>query len=78
MYMDEAKARGYQLSRDVSYPTVIQREPTGTQEIEPPAGKHTRQTVVVERINNRLVLASLVYHQEPPDIKGAQLDANPA
>jgi ATP-dependent exoDNAse (exonuclease V) alpha subunit len=35
MYTNDAKALGYELSRDVSHPTAIQQEPITTQKIEP-------------------------------------------
>jgi ATP-dependent exoDNAse (exonuclease V) alpha subunit len=35
MYTNDAKALGYELSRDVSHPTAIQQEPAATQKIEP-------------------------------------------
>ena len=34
MYTNDAKALGYELSRDVSHPTAIQQEPAA-QKIEP-------------------------------------------
>jgi ATP-dependent exoDNAse (exonuclease V) alpha subunit len=37
MYTNDAKALGYELSRDVSRPTAIQQEPAATQKIEPQA-----------------------------------------
>ena len=37
MYTNDAKALGYELSRDVSHPTAIQQEPAATQKIEPQA-----------------------------------------
>ena len=37
IYTNDAKALGYQLSRDVSHPTAIQQEPAATQKIEPQA-----------------------------------------
>ncbi len=37
MYTNDAKALGYELSRDVSHPTAIQQEPGATQKIEPQA-----------------------------------------
>lgn len=36
-YTNDAKALGYELSRDVSHPTAIQQEPAETQRIEPQA-----------------------------------------
>ena len=35
MYTNDAKALGYQLSRDVSHPMAIQQEPVAAQKIEP-------------------------------------------
>jgi hypothetical protein len=35
MYTNDAKALGYELSRDLSHPTAIQQEPATTQKIEP-------------------------------------------
>ena len=35
MYTNDAKALGYELSRDVSHPTAIQQEPVAAQRIEP-------------------------------------------
>jgi hypothetical protein len=35
MYTNDAKALGYELSRDLSHPTAIQQEPAATQKIEP-------------------------------------------
>jgi len=35
MYTNDAKALGYELSRDVSHPTAIQQEPAAAQKIEP-------------------------------------------
>jgi len=35
MYTNDAKALGYDLSRDVSHPTAIQQEPAATQKVEP-------------------------------------------
>src|SRR6266702_2793887 len=35
MYTKDAKALGYELSRDLSHPTAIQQEPAATQKIEP-------------------------------------------
>ena len=35
MYTNDAKALGYELSRDVSRPTAIQQEPVAAQKIEP-------------------------------------------
>jgi hypothetical protein len=35
MYTNDAKALGYDLSRDVSHPTAIQQEPAAAQKIEP-------------------------------------------
>jgi len=32
---NDAKALGYELSRDVSHPTAIQQEPVAAQKIEP-------------------------------------------
>ena len=37
MYTNDAKALGYELSRDVSHPTAIQQEPVAAQKIEPQA-----------------------------------------
>jgi hypothetical protein len=37
MYTNDAKALGYELSRDVSHPTAIQQEPAAAQKIEPQA-----------------------------------------
>ncbi|HEV2487339.1 MAG TPA: hypothetical protein VGT08_17570 [Terracidiphilus sp.] len=37
MYTNDAKALGYELSRDVSHPTAIQQEAVATQRIEPQA-----------------------------------------
>ncbi len=37
MYTNDAKALGYDLSRDVSHPTAIQQEPVAAQKIEPQA-----------------------------------------
>jgi hypothetical protein len=37
MYTNDAKALGYELSRDVSNPTAIQQEPVAAQKIEPQA-----------------------------------------
>jgi hypothetical protein len=37
MYTNDAKALGYELSRDVSHPTAIQQEQAATQKIEPQA-----------------------------------------
>jgi len=37
MYTNDAKALGYELSRDVSHPTAIQQEPAAMQRIEPQA-----------------------------------------
>jgi hypothetical protein len=35
IYTNDAKALGYELSRDVSHPVAIQQEPIATQKIEP-------------------------------------------
>ncbi len=35
MYTNDAKALGYELSRDVSHPIAIQQEAAATQKIEP-------------------------------------------
>ncbi|MGH9590561.1 MAG: hypothetical protein ACRD25_09205 [Terracidiphilus sp.] len=35
MYTNDAKARGYNLSRDLSHPTAIQQEPAATEKIDP-------------------------------------------
>jgi hypothetical protein len=35
MYTNDAKALGYDLSRDASHPTAIQQEPVAAQKIEP-------------------------------------------
>ena len=35
MYTNDAKALGYELSRDVSHPSAIQQKPAATQKIEP-------------------------------------------
>jgi len=37
MYTNDAKALGYELSRDVSHSTAIQQEPVAAQKIEPQA-----------------------------------------
>ncbi len=37
MYTNDAKALGYELSRDVSHPMAIQQEPAAVQKIEPQA-----------------------------------------
>jgi hypothetical protein len=37
MYTNDAKALGYELSRDVSHPTAIQQEQGAAQKIEPQA-----------------------------------------
>lgn len=37
MCTNDAKALGYELSRDVSHPTAVQQEPAATQKIEPQA-----------------------------------------
>ncbi len=38
IYTNDAKALGYQLSRDVSHPTATQQEAAATQKIEPQSG----------------------------------------
>jgi hypothetical protein len=35
MYTNDAKALGYELSRDVSHPTAMQQQPAAAQKIEP-------------------------------------------